>query len=89
MFRIEVLIITDNEELDDKLKKLYTGIDEESIEQKVVGTYKCIESKNRNTDLIWFTSWKRFREGDYNSFIEEIKESIGSHLELKGMFVFL
>ena len=81
-----VLIITDREELDDQIEKLYTGIDERIYRTK--SGRDLISVLNQKTEMLVCSLVHKFgrgsEEGDYNSFIEEIKESIGSHFRAKG-----
>jgi len=87
-----VLIITDREELDDQIHKLFLGVDEE--------IYRTKSGKDLLNVLNIKTPWlicslvhkfgRQSDEGDYESFIEEIKANLGKDFKAKGnIFVFV
>lgn len=87
-----VLIITDREELDDQIEKLFTGV-EETIYRTKSGR-DLINVLNHKTEMLVCSLVHKFGrksdEGDYDSFIEEIKASLGSDFKAKGdIYVFV
>jgi type I restriction enzyme R subunit len=81
-----VLIITDREELDDQIEKLYTGVDENIYRTK--DGNDLIRVLNEKTEMLICSLVHKFGrhkdEGDYDSFIEEVKKSMGSDFRAKG-----
>jgi type I restriction enzyme R subunit len=76
-----VLIITDREELDDQIEKLFTGVDE-SIYRTKSGR-DLIRVLNEKTEMLVCSLVHKFGrksdEGDFESYIEELKASLGSN----------
>lgn len=87
-----VLIITDREELDDQIEKLFTGVDEKIYRTK--SGRDLIRVLNEKTEMLVCSLVHKFGrksdEGDYTSYIEELKSSLGSNFEAKGdIYVFV
>ena len=87
-----VLIITDREELDDQIQKLFTGVDE-NIHRTKSGR-DLISVLNHKTEMLICSLVHKFgrnsENSDYDSFIEELKESLGSDFKAKGdIYVFV
>lgn len=87
-----VLIITDREELDDQIEKLFTGVDE-SIYRTKSGR-DLIGTLNQKTEMLICSLVHKFgrneEDGDYDSYIEELKASLGSDFRAKGdIYVFV
>lgn len=86
-----VLIITDREELDDKIEKDYGGVDEK-IERTKSGK-DLINKLNKYDDRLICSLIHKFgRHGsgvselDYDKFIEDIKKSLPADFKAKGDF---
>lgn len=87
-----VLIITDREELDDQIEKLFTGVDEKIYRTK--SGRDLINVLNNKTEMLIGSLVHKFGrksdEGDYDSFIEDLKASLGSDFKAKGdIYVFV
>lgn len=87
-----VLIITDREELDDQIEKLFTGVNETIYRTK--SGRDLIRVLNEKTEMLVGSLVHKFGrksdEGDYESYIEELKASLGSNFEAKGdIYVFV
>jgi type I restriction enzyme, R subunit len=87
-----VLIITDREELDDQIQKLFTGVDEKIYRTK--SGRDLINVINQKTEMLVSSLVHKFgrhnEDGDYDSFIEELKASLGSDFKAKGdIYVFV
>jgi len=87
-----VLIITDREELDDQIEKLFTGVDEKIYRTK--SGRDLISVLNHKTEMLIGSLVHKFGrksdEGDYDSFIEDLKASLGSDFKAKGdIYVFV
>jgi len=87
-----VLIITDRQELDDQIQKLFTGVDENIYRTK--SGRDLISVLNQKTEMLVCSLVHKFgrnnEDGDYDSFIEELKASLGSDFKAKGeIFVFV
>lgn len=87
-----VLIITDREELDDQIEKLFIGIDEKIYRTK--SGRDLIHVLNHKTEMLIASLAHKFgrqsEEGDYDTFIEELKQNIGTDFRAKGdMYVFV
>jgi type I restriction enzyme R subunit len=87
-----VLIITDREELDDQIQKLFTGVDE-NIYRTESGR-DLIDVLNHKTEMLICSLVHKFGrksdEGDYDTYIEELKASLGSNFKAKGdIYVFV
>ena len=87
-----VLIITDREELDDQIEKLFIGVDE--------AIYRTTSGKDLLNKLNSKEHWllcslvhkfgRQSDEGDYESFIQELKKNIGKDFKAKGdIYVFV
>lgn len=87
-----VLIITDREELDDQIEKNFIGVDE--------NIYRTSSGKDLLNVLNQKQEWlicslvhkfgRQSDEGDYDAFIEELKNNIGSDFKAKGdIYVFV
>jgi len=87
-----VLIITDRQELDDQIQKNFIGIDE--------NIYRTNSGKDLISVLNEKQEWlicslvhkfgRQSEEGDYESFIEDLKNSLGTDFKAKGdIFVFV
>jgi type I restriction enzyme R subunit len=87
-----VLIITDREELDDQIEKLFLGVDEK--------IYRTTSGKDLLNALNAKSPWlicslvhkfgRQSEEGDYETFIDELKKSLGTDFKAKGnIFVFV
>jgi type I restriction enzyme R subunit len=81
-----VLIITDREELDDQIEKLFTGVDEKIYRTK--SGRDLIKVLNHKTENLVCSLVHKFGrnndEGDYDSYIKELKESLGGDFKAKG-----
>jgi type I restriction enzyme, R subunit len=87
-----VLIVTDREELDDQIEKLFVGVDEQIYRTK--SGRDLINVLNHKTEMLVCSLVHKFGrksdEGDYDAFIEDLKASMGSDFEAKGdIFVFV
>ncbi|SCY40873.1 type I restriction enzyme, R subunit [Nonlabens sp. Hel1_33_55] len=87
-----VLIITDREELDDQIEKLFTGVDETIYRTK--SGRDLIHVLNHKTEMLVCSLVHKFGrksdEGDYDSYIEELKASLPTDFEAKGdVYVFV
>jgi type I restriction enzyme R subunit len=87
-----VLIITDREELDDQIQKLFTGVDENIYRTK--SGRDLIDILNHKTEMLICSLVHKFGrksdEGDYDTYIEELKASLGSAFTAKGdIYVFV
>ncbi|HEA29712.1 MAG TPA: HsdR family type I site-specific deoxyribonuclease [Leeuwenhoekiella sp.] len=87
-----VLIITDREELDDQIEKLFIGV-EESIYRTNSGR-DLLNVLNHKTQMLICSLVHKFgnrsEEPDYDKYIKELKESLGSDFKAKGnLYVFV
>ncbi|WP_031428222.1 type I restriction endonuclease subunit R [Flavimarina sp. Hel_I_48] len=87
-----VLIITDREELDDQIEKLFIGV-EESIYRTNSGR-DLLNVLNHKTQMLICSLVHKFGnrsdEPDYDKYIKELKESLGSDFKAKGnLYVFV
>lgn len=87
-----VLIITDREELDDQIEKLFIGV-EETIYRTKSGR-DLIQVLNHKTEMLVCSLVHKFGnrsdEADYDTYIKELKESLGSDFKAKGnIYVFV
>lgn len=87
-----VLIVTDREELDDQIEKLFVGVDEQIYRTK--SGRDLINVLNHKTEMLVCSLVHKFgrksEEGDYEAFIDELKSSMGNDFEAKGdIFVFV
>ncbi|TBW30251.1 type I restriction endonuclease subunit R [Gramella sp. KN1008] len=87
-----VLIITDREELDDQIEKLFFGVDE--------NIYRTQSGKDLISTLNSYSPWlvcslvhkfgRNSEEGDYDSYIEEVRKNLSSDFSPKGdIYVFV
>ncbi|RXG29885.1 type I restriction endonuclease subunit R [Leeuwenhoekiella marinoflava] len=87
-----VLIITDREELDDQIEKLFIGV-EEQIYRTSSGR-DLLNVLNHKTEMLICSLVHKFGnrtdEPDYDKYIQELKESLGSDFKAKGnLYVFV
>jgi len=87
-----ILIITDREELDDQIDKLFTGIDEKIYRTK--SGRDLINVLNHKTEMLVCSLVHKFgrnaEDGDFDSFIEEVKANLGGDFRAKGdIYVFV
>ncbi len=87
-----VLIITDREELDDQIQKLFVGVDEQLYRTK--SGRDLIDKLNQKTEMLIGSLVHKFgkqsEEGDYELYIQELKASLGSDFKAKGdIYVFV
>lgn len=87
-----VLIITDREELDDQIEKLFLGV-EENIYRTKSGR-DLLRVLDGKTEMLVCSLVHKFGnrsdEADYEAYIKELKESIGSDFKAKGdIYVFV
>ncbi|MCT4587764.1 MAG: HsdR family type I site-specific deoxyribonuclease [Carboxylicivirga sp.] len=87
-----VLIITDREELDEQIETLFIGV-EESIYRTKSGK-DLINTLNHKRHRLIASLVHKFgrtsEEGDFDSYIDELKASIGTDFKAKGnIFVFV
>ena len=87
-----VLIITDREELDDQIEKLFIGVDENIYRTK--SGWDLINVLNHKTKMLVCSLVHKFgrgsEDGDYESFIEDLKASLTSDFKAKGdIYVFV
>lgn len=87
-----VLIITDREELDDQIEKLFIGVDEKIYRTK--SGKDLISTLNSNSPWLICSLVHKFgrnsEEGDFDSYIQEVKNSLSSDFNPKGdLFVFV
>lgn len=87
-----VLIITDREELDDQIEKLFIGIEEQIYRTK--SGRDLIRVLNQKTEMLIGSLVHKFgnrsAKADYDAYIEELKQSLGSDFSAKGdIYVFV
>ncbi|MGO1368094.1 type I restriction endonuclease subunit R [Senegalia sp. (in: firmicutes)] len=90
-----ILIITDREELDSQIEKVFKGVDE-SIYRTKSGS-DLIEKLNSTTPLLINSLIHKFgkksgevKESDYNKYIEELNNSLPKDFKAKGnIYVFV
>jgi type I restriction enzyme R subunit len=87
-----VLIITDREELDDQIENLFIDIEEKIYRTK--SGRDLISVLNQKTEMLIASLVHKFgrqsEDGDYDSFIEELKQNIGTDFKAKGdIYVFV
>lgn len=87
-----VLIITDREELDDQIEKLFIGVDENIYRTK--SGKDLIATLNEHSPWLVCSLVHKFGrnsdEGDYDSYIQEIQSNLRSDFRPKGdLFVFV
>jgi len=87
-----ILIITDREELDEQIEKLFKGVDERIYRTK--SGKGLLEVLNNKTEMLIGSLVHKFgrqsEEGDFDSYIEDLKKSMGTNFKAKGnIFVFV
>jgi type I restriction enzyme R subunit len=90
-----ILIITDREELDKQIKKVFKGVDEKIARMKSGG--ELIEKLNSTTPLIMCSLIHKFGanknksdDEDINEYIKEIKKNLPDNFKAKGdIYVFI
>ena len=87
-----VLIITDREELDDQIEKLFIGVDEFIYRTK--SGKDLLNKLNENSPWLLCSLVHKFgrqsEDGDFEAYIEDLRKNIGSDFEAKGdIFVFV
>ena len=87
-----ILIITDREELDDQIEKLFIGVDENIYRTK--SGRDLIDVLNQKTEMLICSLVHKFgrgsEDGDYESFIQDLKASLTSDFRAKGdIYVFV
>jgi len=91
-----VLIITDREELDGQIEKLFKGVGELNIVRTQSGK-DLVTRLNQREDVLMCSLIHKFgkhegepTEDDYEKYIEEVKKSLPHNFEAKGnIFVFV
>lgn len=91
-----VLIITDREELDEQIEKLFKGVGENTVVRTTSGKDLIARLNGREDSLICSLIHKfGHRQGeandtDYEKYIEELKKSLPKNFEAKGnVYVFV
>lgn len=82
-----VLIITDRDELDKQIEKVFKGVDEQITRSK--SGADLIEKLNASTPWLLCSLIHKFgnkSEGDYDSYLEELKNSLPKGFKPKGAF---
>lgn len=87
-----VLIITDREELDDQIQKNFIGVDEKIY--RTSSGRDLLNTLNVKEEWLICSLVHKFgrnsEEGDYESFIEDIKRNLGKEFKAKGdIYVFV
>lgn len=87
-----ILIITDREELDDQIEKLYLGVDENIYRTK--SGRDLISTLNNTSPWLIASLVHKFGrnsdEGDFESYIEDLKKNLVSDFRAKGnIYVFV
>lgn len=87
-----VLIVTDRDELDDQIEKLFIGVDENIYRTK--SGRNLISVLNAKTEMLVCSLVHKFgrksEESDVEDFIKDLESSIGTDFEAKGnIFVFV
>ena len=86
-----VLIITDREELDDQIQKLFTGVDENIYRTK--SGRDLINVLNQKTEMLVCSLVHKFgrnsEDGDYDSYIKDLKKALEVILKQKVIFMSL
>lgn len=87
-----VVIITDREELDEQIEKLFVGVDEHIYRTK--SGIDLIDVLNKKEEVLVCSLVHKFgrtsKDGDYDKFIDEINAYVGDDFEAKGnIFVFV
>lgn len=82
-----VLIITDRDELDKQIEKVFKGVDEQILRTK--SGADLIEKLNATTPWLLCSLIHKFgnkEEADYDSYLEELKNSLPKDFKPKGEF---
>ena len=82
-----VLIITDRDELDKQIEKVFKGVDEQILRTK--SGADLIEKLNATTPWLLCSLIHKFgnkEEADYDSYLEELKNSLPKDFKPKGAF---
>lgn len=82
-----VLIITDRDELDKQIEKVFKGVDEQILRTK--SGADLIEKLNATTPWLLCSLIHKFgnkEEADYDSYLEELKNSLPKDFKPKGDF---
>lgn len=87
-----VLIITDREELDDQIEKLFLCIDENIYRTK--SGKDLLNTLNSKEEMLMCSLVHKFGRqsdsGDYDAYIKELRENLGSDFRAKGdIYVFV
>ena len=87
-----ILIITDREELDDQIEKLYLGVDENIYRTK--SGRDLISTLNNTSPWLVASLVHKFgrnsEEGDFEGYIEDLKKNLSSDFRAKGnIYVFV
>jgi len=87
-----ILIITDREELDDQIEKLYLGVDENIYRTK--SGRDLISTLNNTSPWLIASLVHKFgrnsEEGDFEGYIEDLKKNLNSDFRAKGnIYVFV
>lgn len=87
-----VLIITDREELDEQIEKLFVGVDEKFYRTK--SGRDLLKVLNSKEEMLMGSLVHKFgrhaEQGDYKEYIKELQQNIGSDFEAKGdIYVFV
>lgn len=86
-----VLIITDREELDDQIEKVYIGVDEKI--QRTKSGKDLLKILNKNEKWLICSLIHKFRgkeEGDIDTYLEDLKRNIPKDFKAKGdIYVFV
>lgn len=87
-----ILIITDREELDDQIEKLYLGVDENIYRTK--SGRDLITTLNNTSPWLIASLVHKFgrnsEEGDFEGYIEDLKKNLSSDFRAKGnIYVFV
>ncbi len=87
-----VLIVTDRDELDDQIEKLFIGVEENIVRTK--SGKDLIERIDKFDDRLLCSLVHKFgkrggeaTEKDYDKYVEELKESLPANFSAKGEFV--
>ena len=87
-----VLIVTDRDELDDQIEKLFIGVEENIVRTK--SGKDLIEKIDKFDDRLLCSLVHKFgkrggeaTEKDYDKYVEELKESLPANFSAKGEFI--
>ena len=82
-----VLIVTDRDELDKQIEKVFKGVDEDILRLK--SGQKLVERLNETTPWLMCSLIHKFcnkEEANYDSYLEELKSSLPRDFKAKGEF---